>query len=99
MRRVERMRVVSPAVASAERIDRHELDDVHAEIGERVELRGRAREGAAERAEVHLVDDGLLARRRRERAGLPHVRAWVDDHGLSRVDGTPARVETLELAP
>ena len=75
--RVPQHAVVTPAVGAAERVDRHQLDEVDAEVDEVVELVDRRVEGAVggERADVQFVDhraldrSGRASRRRSTRRG------------------------------
>src|SRR6185503_10205532 len=61
--------------------DRHELDEGHPERSEVVELVERSAKRAArsERADVKLVDDGLVPRSAAPTAVAPHIGARVDD--------------------
>lgn len=86
-------------------VDRHQLDGVDPEIDERIELVDGGGEGAGARSprsveapDVQLVDDGRIARGRREGLRLPHVRPRIDDHGLVAVDHASARIDTRDLA-
>ena len=88
--------VVAPAVRAAERVDRHQLDEVDAEIDQIVQLLDRRVEGAVrgERADVQFVDHRALDRAARPvavgpRVGrrLPQLRALVHAVGLARRAG------------
>ena len=65
--------VVAPAAGAGELGDRHQLDHRHAELGERRQVRDRARERAlgAERPDVQLVDHRVVQARGAEVAVLP----------------------------
>ncbi len=60
--RVPEHAVVAPAMCAAECVDRHQLDEVDAEIDQIVQLVDRRVERAVrrERADVQLVDDRAL---------------------------------------
>ena len=103
VRREPLLRAVPPTV-TAVTVHRHQLDRGHAEVGERIELvGGRAERAAAhaarrvEAAHVELVDDGGVARRRREWPALPGVAPRIDDHRFAAVDHARARVDAREL--
>ncbi len=91
--RVPEHAVVAPAVGSAERVDRHQLDEVDTEVDQVVELLDRRVEGSCggEGSGVQFVDHAALDGAAGP-AGVgpclgrrpPQLRAFVDAVGLSR---------------
>ena len=87
--------VVTPAVRAGERVDRHEFDEIDAEIDQLVQSFDRRVERAlrCERADVQFVDDRALDRAARPAGGSgragsgPQLRAFVHTVWLPRRAG------------
>ncbi len=82
--------VIAPAVRAGERVDRHHLDEIHAELDQVVELVDRRVEsaGRGEGSDVQLVDHRALRRAAGpagvgRRRALPQLRALVHSLGLT----------------
>src|SRR5215471_17171106 len=73
--------VVAPAAGACEFGHRHELDEGHPERDEVIELvdRGAKRTARRERADVQLVDDGLVPRPTSTLAVAPRMSARVNE--------------------
>jgi hypothetical protein len=90
--RIPEHAVITPPVRAAKRVDRHYLDEIHAQIHQVVQLLDRRVEGAvgSERADVQFVDHPAF-----DRAALPVA---VGPRVGRRLPELRSRVHTLRLA-